>query len=226
MLAVCTALCLALAALDAGAENGPQLTCDQPIHNFGSLVNTQIVSYTFLLHNSGGATAVISRIETSCACTTTHPGWMRIPPGEDEPLEALLDLRGLNGPQRSPIAITWNDRNGAPLRLEFIGTAVALVASDPATVSFGTVPLAGTAERVVRIYSPFSNVSFHVTSASCTNEPFTVAAETVNPGREYRVRITAAPRKPGRFSAVLTVATDRPGYAALSIPIDSFVPAP
>ncbi len=126
-----TAFLLTLLALDVSAQTGPLLTCSEPIYDFGSLVSTQTVSHTFLLQNSGGGTAVISRIEVGCECTTAFSARTSIPPGECEPLDALLDLKGLTGPQNKSIAVTWDGSTRPPLLLVFRGTAVARMTNAP-----------------------------------------------------------------------------------------------
>ena len=59
-------VCGGLLALGALAQPEPNLICDEPTYSFGALVSTQVVTHAFLLRNVGGATAVITRVVSTC----------------------------------------------------------------------------------------------------------------------------------------------------------------
>jgi hypothetical protein len=106
-----------------GAE--PRLVCEASTFDFGSMMDTQVVYHTFVLRNTGDATATGVRVYSGCNCTTALPYRSAISPGEREPLTVQFDLKDRRGQQRKWVYVSWSgvsSNSVSTLRLMFSGT--------------------------------------------------------------------------------------------------------
>ena len=213
---------LSWVALAVASMAGPKLVCDQPLYDFGKLCNTQAVHHIFILKNDGDAAVEISRVISSCGCVGAMPTQGRIEPGQLLSFDAWINLKGRTGPQSKPVFAVWNNPapDALPLRLSLIGTATASVEAAPCFVSFGVVGTTGVVERVVRVFTPDTNQTVHVTGASCADPRFAARVHTLEADHTYAVVVTALePRAPSSVSTVLTINTDHPAYSVFTLPV-------
>lgn len=219
------AILAAVMALHVSAREA-RLTCDAPVFQFGSVPNTQIVCHAFVLRNTGDATATITRVHSTCGCTTVQPNHKALPPGATETMEVRFNPKGRHGPQNRPIFVSWNSTNSQPLRLSLTGMVFEVVACEPTLARFGPVPATGVVEKVVRIYDPSSNSAFRITGITIPHASFVNRIETITEGHDYRLTITSrGPRPEGLMaSTAATVTTDNPEHVVVRIPISMYVP--
>lgn len=94
---------------DADAE--ALITFDTLNHDFGTIIEGEIVVCYFDYQNTGKNDLVISSVEATCGCTT--PDWKREPlkPGERENLKVVFDATGRTGSQRKAITVRSNASN-------------------------------------------------------------------------------------------------------------------
>jgi len=77
-------------------------------HDFGTIIEGEIVLYYFEYENTGEGDLVISDVETTCGCTT--PDWSReaLKSGERSQLKVIFDTKGRLGTQIKPMAVRTN----------------------------------------------------------------------------------------------------------------------
>ena len=51
------------------------ITFEKEEHDFGSLLQGEVVSYSFHFTNTGNAPLIISQVTSSCGCTVANAGW-------------------------------------------------------------------------------------------------------------------------------------------------------
>jgi hypothetical protein len=73
------------------AEGAPKLVLDEQFHDFGTVRPTDKVDYTFPIRNEGEGTLTISRVYTTCGCTTAELSSRVIPPGKEAELKVVYD---------------------------------------------------------------------------------------------------------------------------------------
>lgn len=223
---ICWVVCFmasTLSASDVSSNAAPKLICEDAVYSFGACVNTQTVTHTFLLRNIGGATAVISRVHSTCGCTTANPTRMRIPPGESEPVTAHLNLHGKTGAQNRPLYVNWNNPSNMPVRLSFVGSAVPIISVDPGNVYFGFRATDNPTCQTVRIAGFYTNDLFYMTGSTCTATRFVSTIETNAPGQVYLLRILdTQPEITGETNAVITVTGSHPFLSTIRIPLRKF----
>lgn len=94
------------------STNGPVLTWDKSTHDFGNMVQGDVVEHTFKFTNTGNEPLVITNVQVSCGCTTPK-GWPRDPvmPGGKGELTVSFNSAGKMGAQTKPVIIVSNAIN-------------------------------------------------------------------------------------------------------------------
>ncbi len=80
-------------------------------HNFGEIKQGEIVKHTFRFTNAGEAPLLISKIETTCGCTTPNYTREPIAPGQSGEIEVEFNSAGKAGMQNKVITIYANTKN-------------------------------------------------------------------------------------------------------------------
>lgn len=98
------------------STNGPVLTWDKSTHDFGNMVQGDVVEHTFKFTNTGNEPLVITNVQVSCGCTTPK-GWPRDPvmPGGKGELTVSFNSAGKMGAQTKPVIIVSNAINDTKL---------------------------------------------------------------------------------------------------------------
>ncbi|MGR3810821.1 DUF1573 domain-containing protein [Jiulongibacter sp. NS-SX5] len=80
-------------------------------HDFGTLEEGPVATYTFKVTNTGSAPVVISRAMASCGCTT--PEWSKDPimPGATSEIKVGYNTSGRPGAFKKTITVTSNAEN-------------------------------------------------------------------------------------------------------------------
>lgn len=138
-----------LAAVQAAAV--PKLVCDDPVHEFGSKPNTDVVEHSFVLRNTGGKPLDIMHVRTNCGCTVAEPESRTIAPGASTRLPTELRLHGRQGRQNIAIYVQSTDPEQPVLTLRMRGEARSLLSVNPRHVSFGRVSGERSETRLIRV---------------------------------------------------------------------------
>ena len=80
-------------------------------HDFGTIIEGEMVVCYFDYENAGKTDLVINSVEATCGCTT--PDWNREPlkPGEKAHLKIVFDATGRSGAQRKVVTVSSNASN-------------------------------------------------------------------------------------------------------------------
>jgi hypothetical protein len=124
----------ALWAGAAGAGASPKIVCDEPVFEFGSLDNSEVVEHGFVLRNDGDGTLEIRGAKPSCGCTVADISSKSVAPGEVATILAKLNLHGRDGRQHKTITVESNDPQTPRLMLTMTGEAVAMLSVAPRTL--------------------------------------------------------------------------------------------
>ena len=101
------------------SEKQPVITFDKTEHNFGTLLQGEVVTYSFRFTNTGNAPLIISNVNTSCGCTAGNFSREPVAPGEEGFVKATYNSKGHHGFQsRSLTVVTNTNPNQTTLRLK------------------------------------------------------------------------------------------------------------
>ncbi|MFQ5343630.1 MAG: DUF1573 domain-containing protein [Anaerolineae bacterium] len=92
-------------------EGPPRLVLPEQFHDFGAIPATDKVDYTFPVRNNGKGALTISRIYTTCGCTTAELSSRVIPPGKQATLKVIYDpaFHDVEGEVRRSVILETND---------------------------------------------------------------------------------------------------------------------
>lgn len=99
-----------------------ELSVDNPVFDFGTVMEGSFVIHKFVLTNTGDESLTITRVSTSCGCTTTALAKSTLEPGDSVELEAVFDTNGYGGRKVTKgIYVYVNDGTDAALSLRMTG---------------------------------------------------------------------------------------------------------
>ena len=84
------------------------ITFDKVEHDFGTLLQGEVVTYSFHFTNTGTMSLIISSVGTSCGCTAGDYPREPIAPGEKGAIKATYDSKGHHGFQSRTLTVVSN----------------------------------------------------------------------------------------------------------------------
>lgn len=103
--------CISLANIIAQEDNTPAFKFSESKHDFGDVIQGDVVEHYFEFSNVGNLPLVISNIITTCGCTA--PTWPKEPvkPGEKGKIKIVFNSSGKIGKQNKVVTIISNTRD-------------------------------------------------------------------------------------------------------------------
>jgi hypothetical protein len=77
-------------------------------HDFGKVIQGEIVTYSFRFKNVGNSDLLIANISTSCGCTVSNYPKTPIKPGAEDKIEVTFDSDGKQGFQNKTLSVAAN----------------------------------------------------------------------------------------------------------------------
>ena len=106
-----------------GVFAAPQITVDEAVYQFGTVLEGVVVTHTFVLTNAGDETLAITSVHTGCGCTTTDLAKKNLAPGESVNLDTVFDTVGYGGrPVTKMIYVESSDPANPKVTLQLQGT--------------------------------------------------------------------------------------------------------
>jgi hypothetical protein len=95
---------------DGEAEAGllPAITFEETTHDFGKVIQGEVVGYYFRFKNTGKSDLIIANVSASCGCTATKYPTKPVKPGEEDTVQVTFDSSGRRGFQHKTVTIASN----------------------------------------------------------------------------------------------------------------------
>jgi hypothetical protein len=90
------------------ADNAPIMTFEENIHDFGKLVDGEVVTYKFKFKNTGKSDLIISNASASCGCTVPSYPKEPLAPGTEAAIDVQFNSSGKVGTFEKNVTITAN----------------------------------------------------------------------------------------------------------------------
>jgi len=101
-------------------SNGPVITFEKKVHDFGDISQGDKVEETFKFTNTGNEPLIITNVQVTCGCTTPK-GWPRDPiaPGSKGELTVAFNSAGKMGRQNKVVTVVSNAANADGAQISF-----------------------------------------------------------------------------------------------------------
>jgi len=86
----------------------PIIAFTEYMHDFGRVIQGEIVTYGFKFRNAGKSDLLISGVSTSCGCTASDFPKEPLKPGEEGVIKITFDSKGRKGFQRKTATVLAN----------------------------------------------------------------------------------------------------------------------
>ena len=104
---------------DSDMHTLPKLEFNEIIHDFGTVIEGETVTYSFKFKNTGGSDLIISNVSASCGCTATKYTQDAVKPGNEGVVTVSFNTKRRNGFQNKSITVAANTQpNKTVLRIK------------------------------------------------------------------------------------------------------------
>jgi len=103
------------------AVEGVRLVCDAPVHEFGRVDQSVMITNVFIIRNEGDITFVAGMPRSTCGCTKVRLSKRMIGPGETAELTAVFTAARRKGEQKKIIYLPSLDSEDPVLKFYMQG---------------------------------------------------------------------------------------------------------
>ncbi len=143
------------------APSGPpaKLDVDKSDHDFGTVIEGEVVKHTFHMKSSGEGNLIVTQAKPTCGCTIGRLSVKKadgsfelykfgdpVPPGTDMEMEAELNTKNKHNAASSKINVFCNDPRGT-VTLGLSAMVDTYFHLTPATIDFGEISIADVVEK-------------------------------------------------------------------------------
>lgn len=101
------------------SEKLPEITFLEMEHDFGKIIQGEIVTYTFKFKNTGKSNLLVSAVSASCGCTATKYSKEPVAPESDGFVQVTFISEGRKGFQSKTVTVLANTQpNKTTLRIK------------------------------------------------------------------------------------------------------------
>lgn len=94
----------------ASTGNG-EISFSDEVFDFGQVSDGDVVEHTFTFKNTGTEPVIVSRVSTSCGCTTPEYTATPVAPNQNGAVKVRFDSHGQSGKQQKIITVVSNAKN-------------------------------------------------------------------------------------------------------------------
>jgi hypothetical protein len=199
----CVILFLLVSLVNLFAQfSSPKINAKKTFHDFGTVVEGQIVNTTFEISNAGNADLTINNVQASCGCTAAKPDKSVLKPGEKTSIKVEFNSANRLGPQEKYVYVMTNDLKTPDLKLNFTCVVVQKNESRPAEVKVPKLSLSknqhdfGKVEegKLVEVKIGLKNngkgvLEIQEVKSSCGCTAALVSSKKLSPGESGNIRI-------------------------------------
>lgn len=204
--------------------NAPKISAKKTFHDFGTVVEGQVVNTTFEIKNDGTANLIINNVQASCGCTAAQPDKKELKPGEKTSLKVEFNSAGRLGPQEKYVYVMSNDPKTPDFRFNFTCVVVQKNDSKPAEVKIPKLRLDknqydfGNVEegKLVEVKIGLKNdgkglLEIQDVKTSCGCTAALVSSKKLNPGEGGNIRIELdTANREGQLTRTVTIYSNDP----------------
>ena len=171
----------------------PKIEFGNTVFDFGKIMGGEVVKHDFVFTNTGSATLEILDVKPGCGCTTAGNWDKKVEPGKTGKIPLQLNSGSFSGTVTKLTTVTSSDPVASNVVLQLTGTIWKAIEITPPMAVFNLSSETRESEtKVLRIQNHLSE-PVTLSDLVCTNESFHAQLKTVEPGKEFELRITVGP---------------------------------
>ncbi len=181
----------------------------------------------FKFKNAGDATLLISNVRATCGCTATLLSKKELAPGEEGDIEVTFTAGMHGGPNKKSIMVYSNDPQQPTAKLDISANVIVPIEIRPARITWNVERNRQALYTIELLYQPEHKLN--ILSMRPTSPAFTLSARPKNEpeSQGFFIDIKYDGSLPhGRFTEIITIATDHPEYPNLRVRLDGKVEGP
>lgn len=208
-------------SLSAFSATAPELVVDQPVFDFGTILQGKKVEHVFILKNKGNAPLSIKKTNTSCGCTVAVVSSPVIQPGKSGEIKTTFDSTNFTGKVNKSVSVESDDPQKPVFTLTVKGTVAEEIVISPRQVNFGKFKAGTVPEQTLTVENKGSKkVSFSDVKSSIPQITVTLSKNALSPSESGTIRIKATPRTGDRFlSGYVSMKTSNPNKPLITLPV-------
>jgi hypothetical protein len=140
-------------AATPAATDGPQITFDKVLHDFGVINDDKPVETEFRFTNNGKTTLTLSQPQGSCGCTVPHLSKLSYEPGESGTIKVSYNPHNRRGKQHTKVTVNSNDTAHPSTILDVHSEIKPQMMVDPTLVNLGQIMKGQASSTTVTITS-------------------------------------------------------------------------
>lgn len=169
----------------------PVLHCAEPNHDWGKVLQGELVTHDYVIKNNGGSPLAISQVKASCGCTVATKPEKPIPPGQSDVVTLKIDTKRFSGKVRKTGSI-YSNSLPSPFTISIGGIVESFYTLDPKTPRLTRVRgVAGEPLTVTLKKNAATDVKFDVKEITTQDKVVKAKISEVKPGEVYELELDA-----------------------------------
>ncbi len=197
--------------------SGPKMQFATPIYDFGKVKSGELVKYTYVFTNVGGATLQVSNVQVTCGCTTAGEWTRRVDPGQTGSIPIQFNTGGYGGAVGKSITVTCNDTNQPAVVLQIKGNVWKPIEVMPQMAVLNVTAESPSTATTVRIVSN-EEAPLTLSAPEGNNAAFAAELKTNQPGKQFELVVrTVPPLLAGNAQGQITLKTSSTNLPVINV---------
>jgi len=215
-----------LSAQNYFTKGTPEITSASPNHDFGQILEGQVVTHLFEIANKGTADLKIEKVRATCGCTAVQPAKTELKPGEKTTIQVEFDSNRRLGLQQKFVYVFSNDPKTPQYKLSFNAMVVekleppkdakvGKLVLEKKMIDFGNVEEGKVVEGTIGFTNKGNGVLEIInvrTSCGCTAA--ILSSRKLNPGEKGSLKIELdTSNREGKMTRIVSLFSNDPTQA-------------
>ena len=187
------------------------------MYDFGQIKGGEVVKYTYVFTNVGGAMLQVSNVQASCGCTTAGEWTRQVEPGKTGSIPIQFNSGNFSGQVGKSITVTCNDTNQPTVVLQIKGTIWKPIDVTPQFAVLNVTAEAPSNATTVRIVNN-EEAPLTLSAPESSNPAFAAELTTNQPGKEFQLIVKTVPPLPaGKVQGQITLKTSSTNMPVINV---------
>jgi hypothetical protein len=181
----------------SGQDKAPSIVVDNPVKDFGKVMQGEMIKHLFSFSNQGSAVLEILSVEPSCGCQAASLSTKQIQAGQSGQIEVSVDTAGVTGAIDETVNIITNDPRRPSVSFSVKADVRPEISVSSPSIYFES---ASQGQEVIKeiIITVAAEKSIRILSAESTDKSVIAKLEPVPESEGKKVKLTATLKPDGK----------------------------